>query len=144
MIANTKSLLTIVLASGSIFAQGSLTPPSGPAPSMKTLGQIEPRVAIDKAPARITLPGAYYLTTNIAVAVGGLGITVDASNVTLDLNGFVVSGAAGSEAAIAIVPGRTAVTVRNGTITATGSGVEASGATHIVLDALQISRCSEV
>ena len=71
-------------------AQGSLTPPSAPAPTMKTLSQIEPRTPISSAPFTITKPGSYYLTTNI-MAVCTDGIDIDANGVTLDLNGFTIS-----------------------------------------------------
>ena len=40
-----------------VFAQGSLTPPGAPAPTMKTLAQIEPRMPISSAPFTISVPG---------------------------------------------------------------------------------------
>ena len=83
-----KCLLIATIATASIFSQGSLTPPTGPAPSMKTLGQIEPRVPIEKLPFTISAPGAYYVAANLAVPANSTGITIDANQVTLDLNGF--------------------------------------------------------
>lgn len=49
------------------FAQGSLTPPGAPEPTMKTLDQIEARTPISSAPFTIIRPGSYYLTTNLTV-----------------------------------------------------------------------------
>lgn len=57
---------------------------------MKTLGQIEPRTPISSTPFTISASGSYYLTTNVTVSAGD-AITIDANNVTLDLNGFTVS-----------------------------------------------------
>jgi len=83
----------------SAFAQGALTPPGAPAPTMKTLAQIEPRTPLS-APFTITQPGSYYLTTNIFVASGN-AITINTNDVTLDLNGFVVTaGTAGQGVAV--------------------------------------------
>ena len=74
------ALITILLALpaspfDTCFGQGSLTPPGAPAPTMKTLSQIEPRIIINAAGTpgdssnlfNITQPGSYYLTTNIYV-----------------------------------------------------------------------------
>ncbi len=71
-------------------AQGSLTPPGAPGPTMKTLAQVEPRVAITNVPYIITQPGSYYLTTNFVTA--GSGVIVQASRVTVDLMGFSLTG----------------------------------------------------
>jgi hypothetical protein len=82
-----------------VFAQGSLTPPDAPAPTMKSLSEIEPRIAITNSGlATITRPGSYYLTTNVTVSAGH-GINIQTDNVTLDLNGFTVASTAPSAAA---------------------------------------------
>ena len=84
------ALSTLNLRLSTCFAQGSLTPPGAPAPTMKTLSQIEPRTPISSAPYSITSPGSYYLTTNLTVAVGD-AIDISANGVTVDLNGFTIS-----------------------------------------------------
>ena len=110
------------LQPSALLAQGSLTPPGAPAPTMKTLTQVEPRTAISSVPFTISAPGSYYLTTNLTVSSGN-GITISSGNVTLDLNGFVLQGVSGSGSGILVSSTYTNITVRNGTITGWGGTV---------------------
>jgi len=87
------ALSTLNPQPSTVFAQGSLTPPGAPAPTMKTLAQIEARTPISSAPFTISVPGSYYLTTNLTVSSGD-AIIIAASGVTLDLNGFTLSSTA--------------------------------------------------
>jgi hypothetical protein len=85
---------------------GPLAPPAGPvASTSKPLSEVEPRTAVNAANTpgdnnvryRITQPGSYYLTGNLQATAQGLnGIEIAADNVTLDLCGFTVQGAAGT------------------------------------------------
>ncbi len=103
---------------GEAFAQGLLTPPSGdPAPSMKTLGQIEPRTPISVYNQLLEGGGSYYLTGNLYVPDGCVGIAFASGNVTLDLNGFAIIyvGESGNED-LNGVSGPSSITVRNGRI----------------------------
>ena len=122
-----KTLLALALTTASALAQGPLIPPAAPAPSMKTLAQIEARTPIPASPAvpiagphfTITAPGSYYLTGNIQVASGD-GILINSSNVTLDLNGFalistaVVNPSSGSAILLGLSTGN--IHIRNGNI----------------------------
>jgi len=83
-------LSTLNPRTSTVFAQGSLTPPGAPAPTMKTLAQIEPRTPISVAPYTISVPGSYYLTTNLTVA-SSTAIIIATNGVTLDLAGFTIS-----------------------------------------------------
>jgi hypothetical protein len=97
------ALATVLWAAAAMaHAQGSLTPPGAPAPSMKTLDQIEPRIPVNTLPGSsdaihvITQPGHYYLTAGVVGQAGKHGILIKASRVRLDLNGFSVQGVTGS------------------------------------------------
>ncbi|MBX3351813.1 MAG: right-handed parallel beta-helix repeat-containing protein [Phycisphaeraceae bacterium] len=122
------ALISLTLASAAAFA-GPIDPPAGPvAPTMKTLAEVEPRIAINaqNTPGdanslyRISQPGSYYLTGNITGQPGMHGIEIGASDVTLDLNGFRLQGVPGSLDGIATGFLLFRVTIRNGTITSWG------------------------
>jgi hypothetical protein len=83
------------LQPSALLGQGSLTPPGAPAPTMKTLAQVEPRTPIATAPFTISVPGSYYLTTNLTVSTGD-ALTIATSGVTLDLTGFTICSTAPS------------------------------------------------
>ena len=127
------STLNLQLSTG--FAQGSLTPPLGvPAPTMKSLDQIEARTAITNTSSLVTIsqPGSYYLTHNLTVSTGD-GIDINTNDVTLDLNGFTISSTAASATgkAISLASGLRNITIANGFIqggvTNNGSGVYGGG-----------------
>lgn len=124
MRTNTGKLATCALLwamsvqTQTVLAQGSLTPPPGPPqPTMKTLTQVEPRIAITNTGAfTISQPGSYYLTTNINVTSGD-GITINATEVSLDLAGFTISSTANPAAGNGIfLKGAQNITIRNGFI----------------------------
>jgi hypothetical protein len=137
------ALSTLNLQPSTGFAQGSLTPPGAPAPMMKTLAQVEPRTPISSLPFTISVPGSYYVTTNLTGASGSHGIAIAADNVTLDLNGFSLLGLSSSLDGIHVNGAYTNITVRNGVITGWGSrGVNAYTAGHsrnLMFERLSIS-----
>ena len=119
-------VLTFVPHPSSLRAQGSLVPPGAPAPTMKSLDQIEARMPISSAPFTITQRGSYYLTTNLTVTTGN-AITVSTNGVTIDLGGFTISSTAPSALGSGISLFANDCTIRNGHIaggvTNNGSGV---------------------
>jgi hypothetical protein len=134
---NPLTLVGLALVSAfslqpSAFPQGSLTPPGAPAPTMKTLAQIEPRTPISFAPFIITQPGSYYLTTNLSVTIGD-AIDIATNRVTLDLNGFTISSTAnpsgGYGVKLAVPSGNSDVSIFNGHVVGgvTNNGTTFSG-----------------
>ena len=124
------------------LAQGSLTPPGAPAPTMKTLDQLEPRMPISSLPTNITQGGSYYLTANLASTDNG--IIISTNNVTLDMMGFTISGDRGISDYGVEIKGTTNqplenITVRNGGIRNFGSGVWAKGMNNSRIEHLIIS-----
>jgi len=110
-------LSTFSLLPSALLAQGSLTPPGAPAPTMKTLDQIEARTPISSAPFTISVPGSYYLTTNLTVSAGD-AITIATNGVSLDLNGFTITSTAPSATGYGILinTGLRNLTIMNGFI----------------------------
>ena len=130
--------------------QGTLTPPGAPAPTMKTLDQVEPKTPVDASHTPgdsanqfiISQPGSYYLTGNILGVSVKNGIGINAANVTLDLNGFSLIGAANSGIGINVSGLSANLTVRNGCVsgwTGTYSDGISCQASNTVFERLTIS-----
>jgi hypothetical protein len=103
---------------------GNLTPPGGPvSPTMKDLATVEPRTPIASLPYSINAPGSYYVVRDLTGVSGQHGITINASEVSLDLCGFTLRGTSGSLNGIYIpgAPGSRAKTrIENGIVTGWG------------------------
>jgi hypothetical protein len=129
LITTLVVLLSGLLNPALVRAQGSLTPPGAPAPTMKSLAQIEPRTPISSAPFTINASGSYYLTTNLTTTVSN-AIVITANGVTLDLSGFTlfstVTNANNGGYAILLAGSLSDITILNGYIrggvTNNGSG----------------------
>ena len=128
----SRSCVVLFVTSGIVCSAallaGPLTPPAGPvAPTFKTLAEVEPRIAINAANTpgdsdslyKITQPGSYYLTGNVAGVADKHGIEIAAGGVTIDLGGFEVVGVPGMGAFDGVsgtVNDLASITVRNGNI----------------------------
>ncbi|MCA9311597.1 MAG: right-handed parallel beta-helix repeat-containing protein, partial [Phycisphaerales bacterium] len=117
--------ITFLALTASASRAGDLDPPPGPVDStMKPLDVVEPRIPVgpETTPGDIgnqyiiTQTGSYYLTGNISGEARKNGIKVLASDVTLDLGGFTLGGAALSDNGIEVDPDALRFTCRNGTL----------------------------
>jgi hypothetical protein len=78
-------------------------------------------------PYKITIPGSYRLSSNLTLAAGADAIDVSASPVTVDLNGFTISGV--NPTTFTAINGLSAgqLTVRNGSIQGFNMAIETKG-----------------
>jgi hypothetical protein len=82
-------------------------------------------------PYEITTSGSYRLTSNLLVVggpSGGIVIKDGVGPVTLDLNGFILFGAASGGIGIEVESGSSRARVRNGTVGGFAVGIAAPGA----------------
>lgn len=125
----------LVLMVGICFAQGPLTPPGPPGEIYKTLDQVEPRIPINSLPYTIAAPGSYYLTKDMDYPqIVQNGITINASNVTIDLMGYTLKGpgrTGNTRTAITLGTGTSNITIKNGNINFWGNdGIECDPSTN--------------
>lgn len=149
---NTVLLLVILAGGMLIFASrargGPLDPPAPPA---ATLPQVEPRIPVPPVdwngtdPVTISQPGSYFLTRNMSLTTGS-AIVIDANDVTLDLNGFEVIGAAANPSAGITSTGavRTGVVIRNGHVRGFAAGMNVSSLARSTLEDLEVEGAASV
>jgi hypothetical protein len=126
-----RSVLPVLLLSiGAVAIAGPLNPPPGPVVSTgKTIEQSEPRTLITSLPISIKNPGSYYILADLE---GAGGISIEASDVTLDLRGFTIRGiGGGSGDGIVAAQGVRNTTIFDGSVVGwTGDGIDLSNATN--------------
>ena len=130
--------VAVAIAFG-IARAGNLQPPGPPASTMKTLSEVEPRVAVNTSNTpgdadsqfKIASPGSYYLAGNLTGDSGKMGIEIATGDVSLDLMGFELGGVPGSLDGIRVTEAASNVTVSNGTVRDWGgTGVDISDAAN--------------
>lgn len=128
----------------SVWAQGSLEPSGAPAPGLKTLEQIESRTPISSLPCVINTSGSYYLTGDLTCA-SPTGIYITATSVTLDLNGYTLTGPGASAMyGIRVYPPNRVFTVSNGQLRNWGGssyGIHAFSSYAVTVSDITIESC---
>lgn len=96
---------------------GDLNPPAG---AIQPTDRVVLNAQVITLPHTINRPGSYVLTSNFLAPGAVDGFTIDANNVTLDLNGFSVMGVPGSGNGILVIGGRRNVVIKNGQVSGWG------------------------
>ena len=118
LVASVLALAGLVVFSVMGYA-GSLEPAAPPAPTMKTLDEVEPRIPIHAAdlPLMITEPNSYYLVEDVNfTSTTSHAITIECNDVSIDLMGYTLKGPDSGTKAGIYMNGRSNVEVRNGTV----------------------------
>ena len=130
------------------FAQGSLTPPGAPAPTFRTLSQIEPRFPISDFQTNLTVSGSYYLTTNLFSGANNndaINIRTNVNNITIDLNGFSIisTNPAGSQSPVGVrISEATNIVIRNGQFFGFDRAIRVEGLFYgIVVENIHVNNC---
>lgn len=112
--------LFVVLAITGTVSGGPLDPPAPVAPTGP--GQIS------ALPATISEPGSYIVTRPLTSA--GTGITITTSDVTIDLQGFTLTGPGTAGTAVAITGPQENITIKHGTFRGWTAGIDAPGTVY--------------
>lgn len=142
----STSIASVALFGSALLVAGPLDPPPGAvASSYKTLTEVEPRTAINAANTPgdataayiLSTPGSYYLTSNLNIPGGKFGLRVAASGVSIDLNGFAITGENSLGSAGGITDAGVAwagVTIHDGFIQRTnGRGIDLAASSRCVV-----------
>ena len=109
--------LAFVLSPG-IYA-GDLEPTAAPSPTMKTLGEVEPRIPIHASdmPLTITEFKSYYLVEDVNFSdPNNDAITIECNDVTIDLMGYTLKGPDSGNKSGIYMNCRSNVAIGNGTV----------------------------
>lgn len=150
-VSTTKLLLGAgAVLAASLSLAGPLDPPAGPvAPTMKTLAEVEPRIAVNAVNTpgdaacqfRITQPGSYYLVGDVIGTPGKMNVLITSSEVTLDLNGFASYGGSAGIVSGAIL---SSITIRNGRVaSATGMGISLNPSIGAQVHGVTVTNCGD-
>jgi len=128
-----------VMAMLATDARGGPLDPAGPPASTSSVRlpgtPIDPPSNPASYPIVIASSGHYYLTGNLNPPVDTRAITISASDVSLDLGGFTVSGSGpGTAVGVLVFGAQQRIQIGNGTVRGFPSaGIQAAGATRVLI-----------
>jgi Right handed beta helix region len=118
-----------------VYAQGGQVREIGLAPASKSPDTAVQTSSEVQLPIRITEPGNYRLNTNLVGITPNTVISIESSDVTLDLNGFSISGGGPG-----IVGSGRNIAISNGSVNAgDGFGVSLSETANCSIERLRIT-----
>ena len=128
LVAGVLALFVVAAMTG-IVSGGPLDPPGAPS-ATGTLPQVEPRSPIPPVgwngtfPIVINQPGSYFFTRSLTGVGFNAGIEISADNVSLDLNGFTLTGPGGAVGSGILVQGqREGLHISNGVVRNWDAGI---------------------
>src|SRR5437870_6781380 len=140
--------LSMLISELPTFGQGALNPPGAPAPTFKTLSQVEPRFPISDFQTNLTVSGSYYLITNLFSGTNSndaINIRTNMRDITIDLNGFSIisTNPPGPDSPVGIrISEATNIVIRNGQFSGFDRAVRAEGKFYgIVVDNIHAQHC---
>ena len=114
----------LLIANTELSSAGPLEPPPGPVaptPGPESRIPISPETTPGDSESlfRITQPGSYIFQQSLVGVAGKHGLSIETTDVTVDLNGFTFRGAVGSHDAIRspLLGPRVNLRIQNGTLT---------------------------
>lgn len=139
-------VLLIIVGFSFLATAGDLEPSAAPAPTMKTLNEVEPRIAIGVSdlPLIVTEPGSYYLAEDVNFTNdANNAITIECDDVTIDLTGYTIKGPDSGATSGVFMHDCSNVEIRNGTIRDFGNPAiwedSSSGTSHRVINIRALS-----
>jgi hypothetical protein len=138
---NLTTLLVPLVTLGALSQTPARAPaqPAGGSSALQLGPRCDRRTPINSLPVTISASGSYYVTGALTGTGGSAGITIAASDVTIDLNGFALTGVAGSLQGIVRTSGDH-IAIRNGTIRDWDQeGIQISSANAVHLEGLTVA-----
>lgn len=84
-------------------------------------------------PVTLSEPGSYRLSGNLTVPAGMHGVEISSSDITLDLNGFRISGGGNSATALVGTGTLARITILNGTLSDFDNGINLMSSSHVTV-----------
>jgi len=135
--AGVLALIVVSIFAG-VIESGTLDPPAPPGP---TDGVRSPGTPISALPFTVTTSGRYYLTRNLIQTTSG--ITINADDVDLDLNGFTITST--SSFIVQVAAGVTGTRIHSGNLVDGQTGIfqeSSASETELLIEDVRVHSAS--